>query len=786
MVTVQDGIDDLWNCQGVKEVYDRLKSLHQVLLTDRVGFDPSEAFLAIQGASLRFLPSLKNQQRQWQEEFKKEQAITQPADNQKANDGVKGDESKIDAEREEKEKIERLHWSVTEESLWAAAALACVCVGPAWRAQTQKRKQSLAQKRGEDENSVKSSASFYPPDELQLGNTRSFSPGFTAVSALSTGQTITRSKNIKYPSIPEVLPAAMLRFAASVLTLIPDRDVFSSMKEKERDLWKERKKKIAIGQRYLVLALCCESPIINSNTAQEEEQSQHLGPKSTEWTIPGANELVGDMLYFWLKVACPLDDGHRRPMKKTVDDIKVDQEESEKEYIEDWWYTLGVTRATTDLVSTGWRPLSRSNLGFIMVKHLLEIAETGISLLDTHSCLRDQKSTSETKPKEERLAASSSAAEAISALASLGSRGLIPAESQRITTRKICRLHVISGLIKASIAGVFPLGSRQNEKQRVSESERKIFLTQIESCFADTTDFLWILFSTQTSSANAIRALLDTVNAADPSSPVCLLFSNNGWDSDKKLICMEAGTAVRMVSAAIWGRPPGAMNTAHLRAYMDDILNTIRGISFSLHSHVHGRLDTGDFIVPSTCDFLSLLLDSVVALGSFADRQLVGGADLVSSVEWDVFLHALEEAFVPWLDYSNFNSTMDATSNGNEVAKVLPSILERAHLELQSLLLRVGAFLDKYVRIEGSPFHSIVSYSSQRKLYLFILNTAIPHMDPTDAELLGLSVARAWAKFGLYPFRVDDLAQTTSEILSQTFSIYESALSVLLTTCFLQ
>jgi hypothetical protein len=377
-------------------------------------------------------------------------------------------------------------------------------------------------------------------------------------------------------------------------------------------------------------------------------------------------------------------------------------------------------------------------------------------------------------------------------LASLGSKGLIPLETQQGTARALLSLHVVSGAI-------------QNSEQFPVDETQRIFLTQIESCFADTADFLWVLFATKSSSANAFQALLSTLQVALPQNHHgedhnnnINHNNNNHWNNNNnaspKLVSVEAGTAVRMMSAALWGRPPDVIGIPHLRMYWATLLTTIREIASRMHRTVKQTMlesgsgsGSGDFYFFSstTRDLLSLALDTVVALGNFIDRELVGGSGVVSTLEWETFLSGLEEAFIPWLDYPKVDDTTeDVAANANNgadgedadaaQAAARPRIFERAHLEIGSLLLRVGAFLDKCVRMEGSPFHSIFNYASQKRLYLLILRTAVPHMGQTDAELLGLSAVRAWCKFGLFPYRYEEWPKTAGEILSEAYAIYEN------------
>jgi hypothetical protein len=725
-VTVQDVCDAIWRCQVAEEVVPPLKLLNQALLLSSDDYDPSEAFLAIQGAALRFRP-----RRRLSPPSSATNTKASPSDESSSTDQeeniTNSDQQAIDA-----------YWDVAEEALWAAAALACVCVGPAWRIKIHHRRLWLRANgklskfaTTDDHTQSTQESQPHPPSEvLQVAPNRSFSPmtqGSTSASVIGNGT----ADGGHCPAIPEVLPAAMLRFASSMLDLFSSSNYYT-----EEQPWKERRKRTAVAQRYLVLALCCESPNLQNpnpeNPAAAAMETFRLkAPKLTEWVIPGAHDLVGLMLSFWLQAA--------------------------NTAMTDWWFTLGVARAATDLVSTGWRPLPDTSEGRTVVQCLLGIAQKGISLLNDPTILA----------RREQLAVSSSAAEAISALASLGSKGLIPLETQQGTARALLSLHVVSGAI------------RNSDQFPVDEAQR-IFLTQIESCFADTADFLWVLFATQASSANAFQALLSTVQVALPLDDG--EEQNNHWNNaSPKLVCMEAGTAIRMMSAALWGRPPDVIGIPHLRMYWPMLLTTIRETASRMHSRVKHTMESGsDDFLSSTRDMLSLALDTVVALGNFIDRELVGGSGLVSTVEWETFLCGLEEAFIPWLEYPKVDTTEEVANgvDGEDAAQARQGIFERAHLEIESLLLRVGALLDKCVRMKGSPFHSVFNYASQKKLYLLILRTAVPHMDQADVELLRLSVVRAWCKFGLFPYHYEEWAKTAEEILSEAYAIYENGVYV--------
>ena len=770
MENVQDACDELWNCEDAEDVHGRLQVLRRIIPSAPPdSYDPSEAFLAIQGAALRFLPAQINNATQGDNDQ------TNLNSNCEVPLKVKNENSSFD------EKTEAMNWSVTEESLNVAVDLTCLCIGPAWRHQIFRRQQLLAL-RGDgvdyyhphDDHSLTSTQSTWaPPSEvLQVGTFRSCSPVTATIISEANNNHNHNNVNIteetvddyhnsttSYPPIPEVLPAAMLRFAASVLSFFPDwSQINTMMSPRQKQLWDTRIKNIATAQRLLVVGLCC-----GSQRTEEETGVQHYlstTDTSVRWTIPGANELVGNMLVFWLRSAYPLDQVSTGQLSSLdQNSISCDPSDSERErFTIDWLHILGVTRAATDLVSTGWRPLAKTDVGPIVIRYLLDIAQSGISLLNPMSALDGQLTIVNAGIKKEFIIAVSSTTESISALLALASRGLIHHGSQKLTTRTICRIHVVSGLTKASLMGVSPIEANHESRHPASSyvEDQETFLQQLELCFAETADFLCAF--------GDIVALIDTFKAVNPRSEECSLFSSVEWTSAKKIVCMEAGTALRMTFAA--ERKPDGLNTEHL-------LTAMRGLITAVYSKVHELLtSTSDeeemYTVAS--DLLSLALDTVVALGHFVDLQLAGDGAYTSVLAWEQFFQALEEAYVPWEGYATVKIDRQAGSGYR-----LQSIIEQAHLERTSLFLRVGAFLDKCVRIEGSPFHSVVDFEIQKSLYIFILRTVAPRMDPLDCKLLGLTTFRAWVKFAFSPFRCTEWADSCIEILSEAFAVYENS-----------
>jgi hypothetical protein len=163
-------------------------------------------------------------------------------------------------------------WTVWEEAMWAAAALARVCVGAAWRQQLRQRK-AWIRRIGMDEDSGTTESSTQELSPLDVVSTDTMPRSFSPVTS-STFEATTRF-DTRYPAIPENLPAAMLRFAA-IETFIPQFDDIQNPEEQQ--LWLNRRKSLAEAQRELVLALCYILP-------EELPDNPSVFPVKYEWNI---------------------------------------------------------------------------------------------------------------------------------------------------------------------------------------------------------------------------------------------------------------------------------------------------------------------------------------------------------------------------------------------------------------------------------------------------------------------------------------------------------------------
>jgi len=665
---VPQSFDDLWNQQDGNDVLLSLRRLREELLRREMSpEDPSEAFLAIQGAALRFRPPPRLQQQ----------------DNDRNQSSPRSmDEATI-----------RLHWSITEEALGLVTVLSCTCVGPAWRSQMQDRRLRAAQRKA------------------HLDGSRTESRIITSES--------------KFPQIPEILPGAMLRFAASILPLLSHEASTSSMQTTESRHWEERNASIAISQRYLVLALCSQTPMISEEVGKPVSQSKGSldGPKESIWTIPGVIDVMEEMVLFWLSLA------------------------TEPKPSNDWSCTYQVTSAIADLTGVGWRARPGHKAGALVVNCLLGIAETGIGFVGVGL------DASHSRPKEaHRSEYYQSVLNAIQALAHLANRGSIPIQLQETVTHRAFRLHIAFERFKNLLAGVSPYGDIAIAPTDNAE-ERAPLLMQMDSLSSESADLVGALLNSQFATANAMQSLLKVIK-----SPHSILSTNVGDKGDSKE-CMMRGVAIRMISSSLWRR-----GSVCRREYSKSTLRLVREVSQTVFSTIKEKRSETDTIDNLIYELLALARDTVVALGLFAEWQFSSMDNKTSANEWAIFIAAVEEAFLTWQDYSQIRKK---PTTSHRSADAISRLFDGAQLECISLLLRIGACLDKFVQMERSPFHAIVGNTSQKKLYLFILRTVVVRIPSADAELLGLSAFRAWMKFLSRPM---NLADRIAEIIIEGFA----------------
>lgn len=367
--TVQQATAKLWTAQEPRQVVKWLRILRNALLQDDINnCDPSDIFLAIQSSSIRF----ENNNSQ--------------------------DTNTSETNHHPHASCEEL-WLVLLESTLTTSTLARVCVGPAWWNQNLQRGgfRSRTTTRSHRHPNLRQTTPTTLPDDSSSNldaaslTESGHSVGSWAQPDSEAGEVPSSSLRPSSPiciPIPEILPAAMLRFAANAVGHADDLEKLFPLQITER-------MKLIEAQLSILQHLCC---------AVDHDRDL------TEWNIPGAHGIVGIVLASSLRLVCTgrsttLD--HRNSLELlsfVVDDEKIAQgyntatggekkvtiSGSQHMLADQWKHILLVTHATTDLMASGWRLLPVGTEGYDVLLSLLVLASRGIKLDDTRSSREDR------------------------------------------------------------------------------------------------------------------------------------------------------------------------------------------------------------------------------------------------------------------------------------------------------------------------------------------------------------------------------------------------------------
>ena len=294
---VDNAVDEIWRCEtdDFRSASHAIQMLRLAIVADweshqslesendetigprNFSYDPSDTFLSLQGATLRFHECF--------ESIKAERDADQSAQRHalQAGDDITVNTQRSSLNGVEWELTEQAAWEVWEEAVRASAALTHACVGPAWRRQLRLRRQLISESemRLLHQPHLQYRSRF--TDTMSVGAMSvgsSVGGGSSFVSMLSNPQSSVRRipaadlpawqpptdilDMISFP-IPEVLPAAMIRFAANVIvTSIPPlrtqqtkifwgsqkgvREVLGQHLQDERR-WLRRRKRLGDTQR---------------------------------------------------------------------------------------------------------------------------------------------------------------------------------------------------------------------------------------------------------------------------------------------------------------------------------------------------------------------------------------------------------------------------------------------------------------------------------------------------------------------------------------------------------
>lgn len=727
-ISVSQACEEIWSCQNADQAVHWIQALHSAVLRERHldAYDPSEAFFAVQGAALRFRAAANDTGEHLSEENE---------ENDQQHEHV------VDAVQ-----------TVREKTVWASAALARSCVGPAWWHQVSRR--HVLHVNGATGQLDDSSSTLTPSSD---GNhtpsgTPSRAPREVVVHHHGDGQypqhawsPMTQATNLRgteptssrwYPIIPEVLPAAMLRFASTMLVIDPPPPSTLTTPVPVLEI---NTRSTATAQIILVLALSCPPSTANARRFKRRHGENGI-TAPPEWTIPGVQDAVGSMVLSWLRLA-------------TMDSIPSRNMGSMKEeYVSQFAFQVQVVRACTDLFRAIWRP--RVGTCKDIIEFLLGIATRDI----------DERDTSLQK-QETHVATVSIAAEALSALVVIGSRGLLPYDSLTATVQTLCRFYASERVRSPD----FPLTSPDVSLEDQMENNRHhtLSIIQQEPGSIDIADMLWVLLAQSSTAEMTMETLLSIFDRSNLASTTCQLpHSGETWDDKAVMLSIEGAIAIYAASSALWGEPPDIESIPLLRTYWSRVLDTIsQSLSFMYGYIVEQSQDNRD--ADSRVGYLNVLaVELVLASGRVVKREIRGSTGSLSPVECISLTTFLKIAVIPWLSENE-------SLGGDPLLPITSDESRRCAMSsvCKAFIFLLCDFLEQCVRFESIPFGE---YSIQKNLYLMLLQDVAPCLETSAATIVGCAVFRSWAKFGLFPHRVEGWSQTAASILGVAFSTNQS------------
>ena len=629
-------------------------------------------------------------------------------------------------------------------------------------------------------------------------------------------------------TVDEILPASILRFASKashIITASMDNDNNSSSKtatSRSRNASRssiislEQRMSLVEAQIIIVQHLCCAHHSIhhvgNSNSSARYQQPQ--------WNIPGAHETVGIILSQSLKLVCTgrsslsfhdnrdllsfvvvhvgeedIDDTNEEKIGATGGDSDNVQGEKKKRSKtttilpsaskDQWKHILLVTRATTDLLSSGWRPLPQGKEGADAVLALLVIASRGTKLNDLNATYSAQDTATSTMEScEERVLASSCATEAMAALLSISQRGLIPLKYQSTLVRTVCRLKTIlrdtmeTGghhlllcppfVITTSFDGV-PSSSMSIEEKEELEHQVEFFASQRELCLADASTLLWTMLSHEAhveSSVEVLFSILQTATDALGGAQDNFNSLNNKlkWnDQTEDYVLADCATVVGVLSTTLWGAPD-LNGISMLRIFWHSAIEIFCGIiSTSSFKFAMTEGDAGRFSLIRTNYFIKRVSALVVVAIEALEKAVGvgignrGGSGVLSTLEWEAIVEGIEKGVLPWLDFSRQMS---------KYGKYTSALVDQIQTEAMELLLHVAEVLDYYVKTDGFP---AMEYNCLKRLVIYLLKGSALFDADERSEQMEVTTMYAWSRFGLFPYRLIEWKETAAEILREAF-----------------
>lgn len=608
----------------------------------------------------------------------------------------------------------------------------------------------------------------------------------------------------------------------------PDPDAAADAVAEEQD-WLIRRHRISEAQRVLVLALCTENGMGEEDDVNDDASVAEGGPRdrmdpssdaSSHWTVPRVHSTVSSMVLSWVETAALGWPNHERLASTEEIGGNISSREGETQEFEfqwshvaeignvDWWYTLQVMRAAADLVTSGWRPPPRGHVSNALVRGLLSVSEKGLLLAPPH--MQSEAASASQEARDERLAASSSAAEAMCALACLGTRGHYPSSTVKYSAGALCRLlasadPTLSGI---SVSSLYPLDTPDNavEEQALME-EKKSFVSQRESCLADAAELLWALLANHSTVSFAVSTLLYVMDVKLSSGPTAYGFLAGGnqlpqfsksWGGGGSLQSssrieskiLSSGGAVRALGAALWGNPPHAMGVQSLRVYWSVVLNVLGRVSSTCHpspslnqgylkevlQDSSNQFDSSLVTSQSTVDLytipsLVVMLEIAVALRRLVDGEMTPVSGGLSQREWDTFTSALESGLSPWIGFGEVINAADrhnADQQENMDRKL--ELCRKIVAEVDAIVNQVEVFIE-FCADSDKGHHPIVDSVCRDRLHTVLLGSVCPRFSLSRANSLACAVIKSWTFGGYLLQRGDEWRKAAFGLLKEVFSV---------------
>jgi len=253
------------------------------------------------------------------------------------------------------------------------------------------------------------------------------------------------------------------------------------------------------------------------------------------------------------------------------------------------------------------------------------------------------------------------------------------------------------------------------------------------------------LLSNEVSAMTTVDYLLSLYDAVNFGSQGCKLPSGDelfSWDDDTTRVCKLGGSSIRVLCEALWGDGAEQSSIALLRIFWRPLLDL-------LFTGLASLLRNLEDLTPDTepMNYLSgLMVDILCAFGNSLRNEADPKTGNMSTIEWQCVTEEFVKNIKPCLLIQNSDMvTVEAKSK----VQIMCSCLEH------------------YAANENAPF---TEYEFQRRLYIGLLRQVAPIL--TDTSLcvrLNSAIFACWAKFGMFPYRLEGWSETASDLLEESF-----------------